>query len=131
MPMGALELVALVACNAAFLLTIFYLFFTRMMDRFVKYFLVGEYFDSDGPTFRNRNPIATDDDADRTDFSNSHKPAVHIGRYPELPSEKTLAQQDTRWSSRRTKSKMNGSFAYSHTRYKTENTHGAKGTSTK
>jgi hypothetical protein len=43
MTMATLELVALVACNAAFVLTIAYLFLTRMMDKFVKYFLVGEY----------------------------------------------------------------------------------------
>ncbi len=41
--MAALELIVLVACNVAFLLTVSYLFFTRMIDRFVKYFLVGEY----------------------------------------------------------------------------------------
>ncbi len=41
--MVALELIALVACNVAFLVTVSYLFFTRMIDRFVKYFLVGEY----------------------------------------------------------------------------------------
>jgi len=41
--LAALEIVALLACNAVFLLTVFYLFFTRVMDRFVKYFLVGEY----------------------------------------------------------------------------------------
>jgi hypothetical protein len=40
---AAFELIALVACNLAFLVAISYLFFTRAIDRFVKYFLVGEY----------------------------------------------------------------------------------------
>jgi hypothetical protein len=42
-PMAGPELIPLVACNVTFLVTISYIFFTRMIDRFVKYFLVGEY----------------------------------------------------------------------------------------
>ena len=41
--MATPELMALAACNVIFLGTVSYLFATRKMDKFVKYFLIGEY----------------------------------------------------------------------------------------
>jgi uncharacterized protein with PQ loop repeat len=38
-----IELTALIVCNLAFLGTVFYLFHTRIFDKFVRYFLLGEY----------------------------------------------------------------------------------------